>query len=170
MHNPLTEAERAALRDELARPEYTGLTDHAAWEWLHARPLIANPVAPSLVPKPFLAVDLITAIAEGHRSDIKPFLGDVAPYIASQNRNGIRMWSGALKLVLVLDQADVTAIFAVLDATQPDPSWPALVPGPSRRDLLFPGRVWTEEDPRSTDFGASVNFVPLAAITEARNA
>lgn len=167
--NPLTADEMAALRSELSGQAYAGLTDAQAWEALHARPLVSNPVEQGQISKPFSPVSLMLAIGETRWADIKPFLGDIAPHVAAQNANGIRLWAASLATLQVISSDDVTAIEAVLNETIPDPHWPAQVRGSSRRDVLFPGRVWADTDPTSPGWGSSTTDIPILAVTEARN-
>jgi hypothetical protein len=92
--------------------------------------LTDNPAgsAPS-VPVRFNSLDLATACSEANRPKLAGVLaGSAAALILAQDRPSLANGLDTLALIGVLSADDATAMKAVLDRVEPDPSWPAKVP------------------------------------------
>ena len=88
-------------------------------------PSVANPAAQGTVPNPFSAADLINAASPANRAALASLILGSAAFIIAQDRVHMTAGITALADCSAIQAADATAMIAVLDATIPDPSWPA---------------------------------------------
>lgn len=162
----LSPAEIATLRAELQDASYGGLTDAARFTLLHAAGTSPNPVAVApQVPKPFTFGDVMIALSAASLGNIRSLAdrGNLIDAINNQDRPNVGRWVAILSVApALITTAEATAINGVLTTTIADPSWSANVPGPSRKDIVFPGKSWT----RST--GETITNVPLEDFAPAR--
>lgn len=108
--------------------------------------LVANPVttAPQ-VPKPYDVDDLIAAVATANQVNVSNLAVTMPTFLVDvDNRDlaRLRRWARLLKALGKLTAADVTALGAVVVATQADPTWTATVPW----DVANLGRVADDFD------------------------
>ncbi len=162
----LSTSQRDALRQELQKSKYAGLSVVQLAALLNAPGLLANPVPQSsaVVPKPFTVSDLLNLLSAGSLSNVLsvPANPEIVSKINSQDRPSVALWTSALKGAGLISQAECNAILAKLAETIADPSWSAQVAaGPSVKQTLFGQSVW----PLPT--GETVDFLTPDAVQEA---
>ncbi len=148
-HRIMTDPERATLRDRLALDDCAGMDDAAAAAYLSAQPMIDNPEPPRPVPKPWTGLDLIRALPPEKIPAIKA--DNYFPQIMADIRSGsvaaVEEAMAYLRVFGLIDDNDVTALRAVVEATIPDPAWPPKVPGRSWAQATYGDRAFAIPNP-----------------------
>lgn len=111
-----------------------------------ASTLVANPVtvAPQ-VPKPFDVDDLMAVVVAANQASLATLATTMPNFlqdIDARNLPNLRRWARLLLKLAKITAADATAMQAVVNATQADPSWSAQVPW----DVANLGRPADESD------------------------
>lgn len=160
----LDAADLALLAAELRAARYSGLTDRERFDLFHAQGQEPNPAPAARVPRPMVAAELLAALAPASRAKVYRTPGLVAfqRAVQEQDRSAARNWIDLAASAGDILPEERLALLGRIDATIPDPAWPALVDGPSRKVALFGARTWTRPD------GSTVDFVPLEDFSAAR--
>lgn len=90
----------------------------------------ANPSPQATVPKPFTVDDLVGAVSTANQPNVAALATTIDAFldaVDAQNITKLTRFAKLLKTQGKLTAADMTALGLVVNATQPDPSWTALV-------------------------------------------
>lgn len=102
---------------------------------------VANPLPQATIAKPFTYVDVLNLLSTASQANVRalPELPRILDDINAANRQAVSVWAGLLIAgnAPPITQAEHDAIINLMNATEPDPSWPSTVPGPSRLQSLF---------------------------------
>ncbi len=147
----------AVLREEVKDPKYDGLTSRQVQRLLVARPPVPNPAKQENVPKP-LDRDTVVALAPDTIGDEM----QAALYAAIQAND-----PGALKtfsaIVCKTDAMGKSALDAEADATIPDPTYKATLPGATRLEELGIADIeWPDEAVTHCGFNGAYDIIAEA--------
>lgn len=162
----LSPAQKAALLDRLGQPDAAGLSDAGAADLLNAPATAPNPAPRGQVPKPFGFADVMGLLSAASVVNVRalPTATVLIEKINAQDRPGVQHWVAALSAPpALITAAEGQAVLGVLAATEPDPSWPATVVGPSWARATFPGVPFEHPGYTVTD------QVTAAMVAEARS-
>jgi hypothetical protein len=90
----------------------------------------ANPVAQPTIPKPFTYDDIIGAVSSINQINVAALASAIPSFLEDVDANNVPRlvrWGKILRARNLLTVADMTALGAVVNATQPDPAWPSVV-------------------------------------------
>lgn len=93
-------------------------------------PAVANPAPQTTLPKPFAFGDVFGLLSDASVAAIRdtPNTTDLIDKVNAGDRAGVGRWVAVLgKLPAKITPAEAAALMAVLQATQPDPAWPAQI-------------------------------------------
>jgi hypothetical protein len=161
----LTDREHAALRGYI--DAHPGLDDAAIFAALYAPSTRPNPAPRPAVLSTLSGPGLMGLLSPASLKSVESFpaIAELTRDIESQDRVKVTMASALLVGSGSITLAEFTAIMTALAATVPDPSWQATVPGPcwAETNLGTHGvKTWADAD-------GSHNFIPIAAVAEARH-
>lgn len=90
--------------------------------------LVPNPIVSApVIPVPFQATDLVMACSAGNRPNLESYLVGAASLIIAQDVPHLTEGINAMAEMGSISAADATAMIAVLNRTQADPSWTSQV-------------------------------------------
>lgn len=108
--------------------------------------LVNNPVASApTVRKPFIVDDLVAAVAAANQANVINLATSMLRFLEdvdAQDVSRLQRWGRLLKSRGLIAAADLTALAAVVNATQSDPSWAATIAW----DLANLGRIADDYD------------------------
>lgn len=127
----ITPDQQAALRALVRRPEYAGLSTAEIAARITAPIEQANPEPQRTVPVTLSEDDLIASLSGPTIAALIDLSSFAQILDAASDPPRAAKWIAALAKAGKIPLADMQALQALMSRVEPDPAWPATVPGPS---------------------------------------
>ncbi len=108
---------------------WAGNTDAAILTAANAA-TIANPASQATVPKPFTLTQVLGVLSAASQANLKAFAGfaGLRDDVNANNVSACVVWAAYLAGgAAIITSAEESAILAIVEATQPDPTYPAKI-------------------------------------------
>lgn len=138
----------SALQSLVSVAPYLGQAQAEVLTMLNTPSVIANPTPQPTITTPFTvaqAFGLLSEASVGNLDNVG-YVPDIRDQISANNVLRCLEYVAILGAGAKITPTEATALTTMITATEPDPTWPATIAGPTPFQDLFPGVWFTDTD------------------------